>query len=748
MNNFIKKILGILLIFSCFSPLKSQEVPGKDLKKSIQAADIVFNYDNDYDKAASLYEPILKAFPDNANLQAKLGICYLKVDGKKAEALKLLKSASGNVATEKKEYTETGDKASPDTYLYLAEAYHLNDSLDKALSIYYDLKKKLGDSEEDVLRGKYLDLQIGGCRYALEMKKKPLTILWEIFAPWLTDYPGATNPVISKNDSVFVFTQKTAGKTRVLCSYKNNGKWDPPADITQQLGGYDRFYTNSITGDGRTLFLCMDDYKDANLWISERKGTEWSKIRNVGKPINTIYWESHGFITPDGKRIFLASNRPGGEGNLDIWVSDKTAEGTWGNPVNLGNRINTEYDEGTPFFDPDNNALLFSSTGRVSMGKYDMYRSIIDRYGNWSNPVGLPFAFNTTGENLFFVLNNNAPGFITSLYDEKTGMRNIYAISAVDPADEITVAEGVVILQDGMNVIPAQAQMNLRDIKKGILVQTIPIKENGSFKFDLKPGDYYLIVSHVGYKTDTTNLSLPLYFLSRYMSVNPSLIPEKVAIGEFLAIRNVLFAFDKYDLDSDARASLETLRSILNNYPELTVEVAGYTDAIGSVEYNKKLADKRAQAVIDYVSTTGISAGRFVKKAFGESNFAAINSNRNGTDNPEGRKYNRRATFGIVDPQTGVIIRQDTYIPEHLISPSTVKYNIVLKRSAAKLSPGYFSTLKLNSLMFIRESVKEGSTIYSLGIFYDKSDALKYLDYVKEKGFTDAYLIDSSAQIK
>jgi outer membrane protein OmpA-like peptidoglycan-associated protein len=739
MNCFIQSILGIFFIFSCVVPLRAQEMPVKDFNKSVQNADIVFYYDNDYEKAALLYESILKAFPGNCNIQAKLGICYLKIDGKKAEALKLLKSASSNVATEKKEYSETGEKSPVDTYLYLAEAYHLNDSLDKALSLFNDLKKKLGNTEEDVQRGDYIDLQIRDCRYALEMKKKPLTILWDLYAPWLGNYPGASNPVVSKSDSVFVFTQKTEGKTRILCSYKK-GQWELPGDITKQLGGYNRLYTNSITGNGRTLILFMDDGGDGNLYYSERKDTTWTRIKTLGKPVNTVYWESHGFITPDGKRIYLSSNRPGGEGNLDIWISDKTAEGTWGEPVNCGNIINSPYDEDTPFFDPENNALLYSSVGHVSMGRYDLFRATINRYGSWNTPVGLPYAFNTAADNVFFILNNNAPGFITSLYDEKTKARNIYAIVAIDPADEITLTEGVVTLQDGMNIDPAQANMNLREIKKGTILQTIPLKENGAFKFEMKPGDYQLIVSHTGYKTDTTNLSLPLYFLSHYMVVNPSLIPEKVVTGEFLAIKNVLFGFDSYELDADAKAGLETLKTILNNHPELTIEVAGYTDAKGTIEYNRKLADKRAQAIIDYVAASGISANRFVKKAFGESNFAAVNTNRDGTDNPEGRKYNRRATFGIVDPQTGIVIRQDTYTPEHLRYASSVKYSIILKKTAEKLNPGYFSKLKLNGVLFIRTTETEKVNLYSLGVFYDRTDAGKYLEYVKGQGFTDAYV--------
>jgi len=637
-----------------------------------------------------------------------------------------------------KEYVEYGEKAALDTYLYLAIAYHKNDSLQKAILFYNDAKKRL--SETEIFREDYIDNQIRDCRYAIEMKKKPLTIISDLFAPWLKDYPGACNPVLSKNDSVFIFTVNESGKTRVLCSYKS-GTWKRPVDITKQLGGFDRFYSNSITGDGKLLIIYMDDGGDGNLYFSQRKDSTWTKIKSVGKPVNTIYWQSHGFITPDGKTIYFSSNKPGGEGELDIWISEKTRNGAWGEPVNCGNIINTPYNEDTPFFDPATGALIFSSDGHISMGGYDVFRSTM-RNGSWTNPVGMPYAFNSTLENTFFILNNNAPGFITSLYDEKTKSRNIYSIVAEDPAAKITLGEGTITLQDGMDIDPKQVKILLSDLKKGTPVKNIPLIDTASFKFEVKTGDYQIFVSHKGYKTDTINLNIPLYFSGNFLSVKSSLTPDKVIEGVFLSINNILFEFDSYKLNDQAISSLEALKPVLIGYPELIIEVAGYTDAKGSTEYNKKLADNRAQTIIDYLIVSGFSSSRFVKKAFGESNFAAVNTNRDGSDNPEGRKYNRRATFGIVDPQTGVIIRQESYTPEHLRQVYSMRYSIVLIKTSEKLYPGYFSGLINNDLLFVRTIKVDTISMYVLGIFYNKSDALKYLDYARKKGFDKAYILN------
>lgn len=738
MKTAIRKTLVVSLLIFYFLPLFSQVLSEKGFIKAIHAADIYYYYDQNYDKAAELYEALFKMYPENSNLAAKLGICYLNIDGKAADALKLLSKASMSIVENDKEYLEYGEKAPLDTYLYIAIAYHRNDSLQKAITLYYDAKKRLSGTK--AFREEYIDNQIRDCAYALEMKKKPLTIDSELFINWLSEYPGASNPVLAKNDSVFIFTQKENGKTRILCSYKS-GTWKKPTDITRQLGGYDRFYSNSITGDGKLLIIYMDDGGDGNLYYSQRKDSTWSKIKSVGKPINTIYWQSHGFITPDGKTMYFSSNKPGGEGELDIWYSEKNSAGKWGEPINCGNIINTPYNEDTPFFDEATGALIFSSVGHTTMGGYDVFRSL-KRNGTWTNPVAMPYAFNNILENTFFILNNNKPGFITSLFDEKTKTRNIFAIVAEDPAEKITLAKGTITLQDGMAVDPKQTNISLVDNKKPNSPRNIELNDSASFKFEVKPGDYRLLVSQSGYKTDTINMSIPLYFTANYVTVNSSLIPDKVFGGEFLSIKNILFEFDSYALNDLAKSGLENLKSILLNYPELKVEVAGYTDSKGSNEYNKILASKRAQSVIDYLSAGGTFPSRFIKNAFGKSDFVSVNFNPDGTDNPEGRKYNRRVTFGIVDPKTGVIIRQETYTPEHLRQPFSMRYSIVLLKTSKKLSSGYFSSLTKDDLLFIRTIKMDTVSMYLLGVFYNKTDALKYLGYAQKIGFDKAYILN------
>lgn len=273
MSTLIRKIFILSFLSLCFScsSLLSQTLSNKEFLRAVQDADLFYYFNEDYEKAASLYEVLFKNYPDNSNITAKLGICYLNIDGKKADALKLLEKASGNVVKSDNEFLEYGQKAPLDTWFYLAHSYLINDSLSKAITLYTELKKKIGSTE--AFRTEYIDNQIKACRYAIEMEKNPVTTSEELLVPWLKDWPGATNPVLSENDSVFVFTRKDGGKNHVFCSFKTTG-WQKPVDITSQLGGYDNLSSNSITSRGDVLIIYMDDGADGNLFISYRKGSD------------------------------------------------------------------------------------------------------------------------------------------------------------------------------------------------------------------------------------------------------------------------------------------------------------------------------------------------------------------------------------------------------------------------------------------------------------------------------------------
>ena len=734
----IRKILFIIIFFQPCLNLHSQTI-NKELIRAVQEADQYYYYDEDFETAATLYGRIYNKYPDNSNLAAKLGICYLNIDGKKSEALILLKKASKNVVVSDNQYIEYGEKAPLETHFYLAYAYHLNDSLDKAIKLYTDVKKAYNPTQ--AFRVDYIDNQIKACRYAIEQQKSPVSVSASLFTQWLKDYPGACNPVVSMNDSVFVFTVKKGNSTSIFYSVKDK-IWSVPTNITQQLGNYENMYSNSITGNGNMLIIYIEAKGDGNLYYSIREGNGWSKIKKFGKEINTKYWESHGFITPDGNKLFIASNRPGGAGELDLYVSNKDSKGNWSTAINAGRTLNTIYNENTPFFDQKNNTLYYSSIGIQGMGDYDIFSSSF-KNNRWSKPIGLPYPLNNTSGNLFFLANLDGSDYITSLVDNKLGVRNIYrlTVSSVVSNNSI-VAGGSIYLQDGMIINPSETEVLISKTDSIPVWKKVAVNDSGAYSFVTKAGDYQLQVSHEGYKTDTIDLRIPETYTGKTIEINSSLIPEKVSSGDFISIKNILFDYNSYAINTSAIIELEKIRSVLSSLQNFTIEISGYTDSKGSTESNKKLAEQRAQAVIDYLSASGIGSDHFVKKAVGAADFVAVNNNADGTDNPEGRKYNRRVTLGMIDPLSGITIQQESYTPSHLRNPYSLKYSIVLLKSGEKYYPDYFRNLRMDELLFVRPVIKDSLYYYVLGEFTEKSDAFSYLKYSVENGFPDAYIVD------
>ena len=676
-----KRILLFNLTLLSSLALIGQKSTDRAFSRVMGEADEHYYYDANKLKAAELYSALLESNPGHANLQSKLGTCYLSIDGKKVESLALLKEASKNMVVRERDYSNIGEKAPLDTYLYLGVAYLMNDSIEQAITTFKQAKEKLAGT--GLFREDYFDIQIKNCQYALEMKDKAIPVKRTLFAPWLGQYPGASNPVLSANDSIFLFTQVLGDINKIFISYRDNGEWGDPMDITRELGNYDRLYTNSISGDGTYLILSMESQVDGNLYYSELKNNRWSRIKSLGKNINTRYWESSGFITPDGRTLYFSSNREGGLGDLDIWVSNVDAKGKWGVPRNLGPTINSPYNEDSPYFDTDNNALLFSSLGRTGMGDYDIYVSYLEQ-GRWSPPTALPYAFNTTVADIFYIPLKDTLGYISSIYNEEAEQRNIY------------------VLTEG---------------------EAIPEVELLAEKKDAETTDI----------TDAT------------ASAETETITETAGFdssGTYPELNNVLFSFNSSDLDEKAEDELIKLVSFLNEHNNLYVELAGFADAVGETEYNLSLSRARVETVLEYLTEAGVDPGRIITKAYGKTNFVAVNRNSDGTDNPEGRVYNRRVTIGIVDEQSGATIHLESFTPDHLRLHSAMRYSVILVKSNKPLTDKTFEPLQYNSRLFLKASLSGNINIYSIGTFYSRREANEFLAYAREKGFADAFVIN------
>ena len=238
------------------------------------------------------------------------------------------------------------------------------------------------------------------------------------------------NPVISADGKTFAFMVSLKFYDAVMLSRLVNGKWTPPVNITPELMSDGDMYISCLSDEGKLLVLSRDDNFNSDLYYSTFDGNAWSACRKMNRNINTKYWESHGFISDDGERLIFASDRPGGYGGLDLYISRKTG-GDWGPAVNLGPEINTQLNEDRPFLINNGKTLFFSSQGHVTMGGYDLFRSELQSNNIWSRPANLGYPLNTPDDNIFFMPAANGKSGYYSIYKETEGQGNydIYKIT-------------------------------------------------------------------------------------------------------------------------------------------------------------------------------------------------------------------------------------------------------------------------------------------------------------------------------
>ncbi len=739
----MRKFTTILTLLTAVYSIYSQDITERDIVRITQEADIYLFYYNNYRKAASLYGDLYELEPGNHNLAAKLGIAYLNIESKRQKAIPLLRFASENIAPTERDYSDLGSMAPTETLYYLANAYHVNDSLEAAVRTYRQLLESL--PEDNHLERDYIMVQIDACKRALAMREEPMPVEMELFSDLLSQFPGAGNPVLSGNDSLLLFSrERDDGTIRIYSSFRDeHGEWQPPEDITESFGRGGNLIPNSLTADGGLLVLSLYNEIEGNLYYSEREGQRWSRARRFPRNISSRYFEDHGFITPDGNTLFFSSNRPGGHGELDLYVSHRTGQRRWSEPENLGSTINSQYNENRPFFDTLTSTLWFSSERSGGLGGYSFFTSKL-KDERWSAPELLPYPVSTTADNLFIGLIPHSDRFITSRLMAGGEEINIYTIRVI-PADERVIQRtiiGVVVPGDG--TLPDLEALSLQLFYRDGTVaewESIESGKAGEFVMVVDSGDFILKASHPGYMPDSIFIDSDSGATGRDINVTLNLTPEEVYRGDFLFMRTILFGFDDYTLSDEAKEGLERLASVLRGRDSLKLKVTGYTDSSGNQEYNRELSLRRAEAVAGYLRARAPSSTDIVVRGEGASQFVAKNRLADGSDNPEGRGFNRRVTIGIEDPGTGITIVPDIWLPPHMRHPASERYGIVLIETTEMLHPGHFSGLEHGDQLFIRPFSRDSDYLYILGDFPDRAAAATHLERVREAGFMDATLI-------
>ena len=751
-HNAISIRTMIIIFFIVLFPILGQ-AQSKWFKDTFIDAEYAFMYE-EFKKALPMYLQLYKKDSTNANINYRIGSCYLHIaePNDKINALPYLERAITNMTHEYDEGSYRERHAPYDALFYLGNVYRALHRFDEAIAMYERFKKTL--EVDDIFYIDFIKREIQATRNAKELVKFPVKLEVESISDSINSDTTIENcPVISDDEKTMVFTQGNKNNfsgdvdlsddpdyqtDNIFCSKKVNWQWEKPVNITSQLSSkHAKMVPTSLSADGKDLYIIIDKNDNGDVYVSHYENGKWSKAKKLNKNINTRYWESHACISVDGKSLYFTSDRPGGYGGLDIYVSHKNEKGEWGKAKNLGKTINSKYDEETPFILDDGKTLYFSSQGHYCMGGFDVFHSKLMENGKWSTPLNLGYPINTVGNDLFYIpkfggeyaffpLNNN---------DRKIGGNDIYAIKITPPdsqATEITI-KGTITLQDRKPEYPKDLSVFIINKETGDTTKKItPNLTNGIYEGTVSEGSYQVLFQASDYYPITKEVFVPRVYTRSDIVINIEMIPMEVAMGEFFVIKNILFDYGKYDLKRDGMIELEKLANLMLQNPGMYVEVVGHTDSKGSSSFNKKLSEKRAQAVVDYLTQKGLSRERFVAKGVGEEQPIAINQNEDGSDNPEGRQLNRRVELKIIKTDSEIFVKHDVYIPPELRYHQGNKTHN--KRDAYTILLAKTTQPQTFSAGITVKSQKIGNTYYyTTQTFRSKSDAMLELNKLKDK---------------
>lgn len=391
-----------------------------------------------------------------------------------------------------------------------------------------------------------------------------------------------------------------------------NGKWQKPEAIDTELNSEFDEGACSFSPDGKTMYLtqCTTDPsypRYATICTSARSDASWGKPAVLELTKDTLSSYAHPAVSPDGEWLYFTSDMPGGMGGLDIWRVRLTAAGT-GGVENLGEPVNTPGDETFPTFRP-NGDLYFSSDGHPGMGGLDIYIAKPDSAGGTWHIEHPGFPLNSQGDDFgmtFEGLRNQ--GYFSSNRGDAKGWDHIY--SFVNP-EIVQTVKGWVYEQEGYELPQAVVYMVGND---GTNLK-LSVKGDGSFTQQIRPGvDYVLLGTCKGFLNHKEQLRVePVTESQEYVLQFPL-----ASITAPVLIDNIFYDFDKATLRPESTQALDELIKLLNENPNVTIELSAHCDYRGAIEYNRTLSQKRAESVVSYLVEHGIAADRLSPVGYGK----------------------------------------------------------------------------------------------------------------------------------
>jgi len=515
----------LIILFLLLSSLGFSQVSKGDYKDNFIQGNYLILEQN-YSLALKYFKDAYRIDSSNANINYKIGVCYLESETEKNKALPFLEKSVQNVSHNYNPEDPKEKKAPELAYYSLGVAYRLAYRFNEAITFFNKFKDIVGSRNQTLTKD--LEKQVEINFNAIEFIKDSISVSIKNLGDSINSIYPDYSPVISADESTLIFTSRRLGSTGgektdndqflediYFCNKKTDGTWSSAKSIGTSINTFGSEANISLSADGQQLYV----YRDVNggdIYYSNLEGDTWSGLLPLSSKINTPDWETHASLSLDGKTLYFVSNKKEGSyGGRDIWQSVKLPNGEWGIPINAGPQINTKEDEEAPFLHPDGVTFFFSSKGHKNMGGFDIFKSVKDKNGNWSSPENLKYPVNTPDDDIFYVQSTDGKrGYFSSIRNNGFGGKDIYTINFEKAITEpLTLLKGYITFDGATKGLP-KVEIVATDRETGLVVQNSKSNElTGKYLMVIKPGiegkTYTISYEAEGFQPINVTITIP-----------------------------------------------------------------------------------------------------------------------------------------------------------------------------------------------------------------------------------------------
>jgi len=614
--NFRYLLLLVLILLSPFalSAQKRDRHKAKLEEKALDNGEFYYA-ENNYLRALPYYQNLIKIDSLNPFYHYRAGICYLYKNDEREKAVVELEKAK--MMDPKLELID----------LYLGRAYHANYRFDDAIKSF---QMALSDAQIKSKEVSQIQLYISYCENGKKYTTDSVEVDIRNVGSSLNTSASEYVPVVTSDESMLIFTYRgpqslgglqdakfrpdTSGEyyEDIMMSSRVGNNWLSPEPITS-LNSKAHDASIALSNDGQILYIFKSTNKDGgDIFQSILIGSVWTEPTRLGSNINTKYWEGSCSLSSDGQLLYFASDRPGGFGGRDIYVSRKQSDGTWGVAQNLGPDVNSSNNEDAPFIHPDGIHLFFSSDGKGSMGGYDLFYTKTEG-GVWASPINMGYPINTPSDERYYVL--TADG-LTAYYssDNKGGFgrEDIYTVAPGFQGELPVLA--LIVGFVTVNGNPSEAKITVSDSLTGNKYgEYLSNATSGKYLIALRPGNTYKVAIEIDGEQ-------PLF---EYVNVKD--------IDTYIQVnKDYNFSLDSLGGDSTSRFHAVLTDSVDILQKKFDLELQKVKEESNDIVYERRMY----QEVLnkhgnDYDSTSSyvVELGTFVKPAdFDSANVASVGS--------------------------------------------------------------------------------------------------------------------------